>query len=61
MTKSRDAREDLIGGFRPDERLRGRVAHGDVGDDGGLKGTRAVMGAALDLFVRQQRKPAFDR
>jgi hypothetical protein len=43
MTKSRDAREDLIGGFRPDERLRGRIAHGDGGDDCRLKDARAAQ------------------
>src|SRR5712692_11362721 len=60
MTKSSHTGQDLVGGLRPHEGLWGRIAEGDVGENGGLKGARAPVRPALDLFVGEQGEPAFD-
>jgi hypothetical protein len=60
MTKSSHAGQDLVGGLRPHEGLRGGIAEPDVGKDRGLEGPRAPVGGALDLFVGEQGEPAFD-
>src|SRR5713226_5782850 len=57
MTKSRDAREDFVGGLRPDERRRAFVRDVDVPDDGGFQVTGAAMDAAPQLFVSERREP----
>src|SRR4029450_2933745 len=60
MTKWCDAREDFVGGFRPDERLGRRVTHGDEREDRRLQRAGTVMNSPLDLFLRQQGKPALN-
>jgi len=58
MTKSSDARQDLIGGFGPHEGLGLLVRVRNVGPDGRLKCLGAAMHSAPQLFLGEQGKPA---
>ena len=53
LGKPRDARENLVGGFGPDERLEIRMVGVDECLDGGLQLRHAAVRPAADLFVRQ--------
>ena len=55
-----DGLEDGIGGLGPDERLGVVIVGLDEGGDVGLQFLDAAMNAALDLFVGEQREPAFN-
>jgi hypothetical protein len=52
--------EDLVGSFGPDKGLGILVVHHDELGDGGLQFPHAGMRTALNLPLREQRKPAFD-
>ena len=54
-----DARQDLIGAFRPDERLAGGIAGVEELPDGGLQPPHAPMRPTAELLRRQFREPAF--
>jgi MacB-like periplasmic core domain/FtsX-like permease family len=60
LTKSGDLRENLVGGFGPDERFRRCIADGQILANGGFERAGAAMRAALDLFLGQGGKPSFD-
>ncbi len=57
MTKSSDARQNLISGFRPHERLGMLIGVGNVSPDGRLERLCAAMHPAPQLFLRQQGEP----
>lgn len=60
MTKSSDARQNLIGGFRPHKALGLRIGVGHVRPDGSFERLRAAMPPPTpQLLLRQQREPAF--
>lgn len=52
MTKSNDARQDLIGGFRPHEGPWVLVGMGNRGSDGRLERLRTAVHPASQLFFR---------
>src|SRR5437016_11326271 len=58
LSKTRDAREDLVGSLGPDERFGIGVMSVDERADGGLKLGDAAMHTAADLLVRQFGEPA---
>src|SRR2546427_135216 len=51
LSKSGDARQDLVGGLGPDERLRISIMRVDERADGGLQFRHAAMHSAPDLLV----------
>ena len=61
LFKASDARQDLVGGFGPHERLRILVVGGvDELPDRRLEFADAAVRATTELFVRQFGEPAFD-
>lgn len=58
MTKSSDARQNFVGGFRPHEGLGVLVGVSDVGPDGVPERLRVAMDPAPQLFLGEQGKPA---
>jgi hypothetical protein len=60
LRKARNARENLIGGLRPDERPRIRLMGVDGFLNGGLELRHTSVGAAAQLFVRQFGEPPLD-
>lgn len=58
MTKSRHARQNLVGGLCPHEGLWLFVRMGDVGPNRVPERLGAAMHPASQLFLRQQGKPA---
>jgi len=61
MTKARDARQDLVGGLRPLERLRSLVRDVDVTPDGRLEFTRAAVQPTAQLLLGERGKPSLDQ
>src|SRR4030095_8267178 len=57
MTKTLDAREDLIGGLRPLERLRALVREVDVATDGHLEFAGAAVEPLLELLLGRRGTP----
>jgi hypothetical protein len=57
MTEARDAVEDLIGCFGPDERLRMLVREVDVAADGHLELASAAVHAPPELFLGERGEP----
>src|SRR5437870_13113182 len=51
LSKPGDARQDLVGGLGPDERLRISIMRVDERADGGLQFRHAAMHSAPDLLV----------
>src|SRR5437879_6844101 len=60
MTEASDALEDLVGGFRPHERLGPPVSDLDVPADGRLQLARTAMQPAAKLLLGQRREQALD-
>ena len=60
LTKSGHLGEDLVGGFRPDERPRRVVGDREVLANGGLQRADTAVRAALDLLLAEEREPALD-
>ncbi len=60
MTKSSDTGQDLVGGFRPHERLGRCVGVVDVTEDRSLERAGAPVRSASDLFVGELGEPSFD-
>src|SRR5881296_2398749 len=57
LRESRDARQNLVGGLRPHERLGILLMRVDKLLDGGLELRHTLVGAASQLFVRQLSEP----
>src|SRR4029453_19368849 len=60
MTKTLDAREDLIGGLRPLERLRALVREVDVATDGHLEFAGAAVDPPTELLLGERGEPPLD-
>src|SRR6266581_9639310 len=60
MTEPSDALENLVGSFRPHERLGVSVGDLDVPTDGRLQLPRAAMHTPAQLLLGQRREPALD-
>ena len=60
LTKSSHLGEDLVSRFRPHERLRRFVGDREVLANGRFQGTDTAMRPAFDLFLTEEREPAFD-
>ena len=60
LRETRDAGEDLVGGLDPDVPLAALVVHVDELANRRDELAHGAMHAALELFGRQGRKPAFD-
>ena len=60
LTKSSHLGEDLVSRFRPHEGLRRFVGDREVLANGGFQRADTAMRAAFDLFLAQEREPAFD-
>ncbi len=58
LRESRNARQDLIGGLGPHERLRIRLMRLDECLNGGLQLGHTAVRPATQLFVGQFREPA---
>src|SRR2546426_8555810 len=61
LRETRDAGEDLVGGLDPDVPLAALVEHVDELANRRDELAHGAMHAALELFGRQGRKPAFDQ
>jgi len=61
MTNTRDARQDLVGGLRPLERLRSLVRDVDVAPDRRLDFTRAAVRATAQLLFGKRGEPSLDQ
>jgi hypothetical protein len=61
LTKASDACQDLVGSFRPDERLGVRVGQLGVTVDRELEFAGAAVHAPAELFLRERREPALDK
>jgi hypothetical protein len=58
LSEAGNAREDLIGTLRPDERLAVRVVRVDELADGGLEFAHTAVYHPAQLLIRQLREPA---
>src|SRR3989441_6751741 len=61
MTKSRDARKDLVGRLGPDEGLGMAVCDVDIPPNGRLQFAGAAMDTTPQLLVGERREPALDQ
>ena len=59
LCEPRDARQNLVGAFRPNERLAVGIAGVEELPDGSFQASHAPMRPGAELFVRQLREPAF--
>jgi hypothetical protein len=58
--KIADAREDLVGGLGPHERLGPALGDLDIATDGRFQLARAPMDAAAELLFGERRGPPLD-